>query len=386
MRLAGLFASACLAPALLAVIAPEAVATETKTYTYDALGRLVSQVSTGTVNANQAHTYCYDAAGNRVQVVSSTAGATATCPSGTQQAQIAIGNQTVTEGGALVFTVTRSGSTSAAVSVSYASANGTAVAPGDYTSGSGTVSFAAGETSKTITITTIDDASAESTETMTVVLSNPSGAVITGSTGTGTINDNDTAPANLVINDPSVTEGGVLSFVVTRSGNTAPAVSASYATSNGTAVAPGDYTTATGTVSFAANETSKTISVTTIDDTAVESSEAMTMTLSNPSGATIVDGSGTGTIADNDTAPTPIQITGDNLAVLPAHTGTYSCSYYVDWTYGFWDLRCWLNSNNTLVYVYSNLNGPDQTDPGYSVQGTFRLYVQSNYYNTGVAP
>ena len=166
------------------------------------------------------------------------------------------------------------------------------------------MSFSSGQTSKTITVTTIDDTVQESAETMSVTLSNPSsGAAITTATGTGTINDND-APANLAIGNASVTEGGTLSFTVTRSGNTSSAVSASYATSDGSAVAPGDYTAKSGTVSFSAGQTSKSITVTTIDDSTVEAIEAMYVTLSNPSsGATITTATGTGTINDNDNNP-----------------------------------------------------------------------------------
>jgi hypothetical protein len=285
--LAGIVASFLLA-------ASSAIATETVSYTYDSLGRLVAVESDGTVNDNQSTDIEYDELGNRTGY---------TADDGTSPANLAIGNASVTEGGTLSFTVTRSGNTSIAASASYATANGTAVASGDYTSKTGTVSFTSGQTSKTVTVTTIDDSNVESSETMTVTLSNPSsGAAIIDNSGTGTINDNDSTPANLAIGNASVTEGGTLSFTVTRSGNTSIAASASYATSNQTAVAPGDYTAKSGTVSFSSGQTSKTITVTTIDDSTTESTETMKVTLSNPSsGAAITTAVGTGTINDNDT-------------------------------------------------------------------------------------
>jgi len=216
----------------------------------------------------------------------------------------------VTEGGTLSFTVTRGGNNSTAVSASYATASGTATSGSDFTAKTGTVSFAAGVTSQTITVSTIDDATVESAETMTVTLSSPSsGATISTATGTGTINDNDVAPAQLAIGNASATEGGTLSFTVTRGGNTGTAVSASYATASGTATSGSDFTAKTGTVSFAAGVTSQTITVSTIDDTTVEATEAMTVTLSSPSsGATISTATGTGTIYDNDIAGSQLSI------------------------------------------------------------------------------
>jgi hypothetical protein len=221
---------------------------------------------------------------------------------------LSIGSTSVTEGGTMAFTVTRSGNTAIAASASYATANGTATAGSDYTAASGTVSFAAGQTTATINVATIDDAVFESTEAMTVTLSAPAAnTMITGATGTGTINDNDVQPATLAIGNARVTEGGTLAFKVMRFDNTAIAASASYATANGTAAAGSDYTAASGTVSFAAGQTTATINVATTDDAAVESPEAMTVTLSSPAANTMITGAtGTGTIDDND----------GNLAIL----------------------------------------------------------------------
>ena len=102
-------------------------------------------------------------------------------------------------------TVTRSGSTSGVATVNFASsdsaglvncniANGVASAKCDYISALGTIKFAAGESSKTISILIIDDSYLEGPETFNVSLSNPSGATMgTPSTATVTINDNDLA-------------------------------------------------------------------------------------------------------------------------------------------------------------------------------------------------
>lgn len=93
----------------------------------------------------------------------------------------------------MTFTVTRTDTTTA-VSVSYATASGTAVAPGDYTATSGTLSFAIGQGSKTITVATKQNLVYEETEDFTVNLSNAIGATIGVGTGIGIIYDDDPNP------------------------------------------------------------------------------------------------------------------------------------------------------------------------------------------------
>ena len=101
-----------------------------------------------------------------------------------------------------------------------------------------------------------------------------------------------------------------LSFPVTLSAATPLPVSISYASSNGTATAPADFTSATGTVTFAPGETSKTISVTVVGDTTYEPDETFTVALSNPVNATIGTGSATGTIQNDDPVAQPGHYTG----------------------------------------------------------------------------
>ena len=73
--------------------------------------------------------------------------------------------------GSLAVTVTRTGNTSNAVTINYATSNGTATSPTDYTNASGSLQFAAGETVKTFVVPIIDDGLVERTETINVVLS-----------------------------------------------------------------------------------------------------------------------------------------------------------------------------------------------------------------------
>jgi hypothetical protein len=105
----------------------------------------------------------------------------------------------------------------------------------------------------------------------------------------------------------SVTEnGGTAAITVTRTGGSDGAVSVNYATSDGTATAGSDYTATSGTLNFAAGETSKTFTVPILDDTLVEGNETVNLTLSSPTGGAALGNptSATLTIVDNDSPPT----------------------------------------------------------------------------------
>ena len=89
-------------------------------------------------------------------------------------------------------------------------------------------------------------------------------------------------------------------FTVTLTGTRTGSVTVDYATTGGTAQQGSDYTVASGTLRFAPGEASKTIPVPTVEDTVEEQTETFTVTLSNPGGATIQDGTATGTITDDN--------------------------------------------------------------------------------------
>ena len=114
---------------------------------------------------------------------------------------LSVANATVAEPGAgqsatLDFVVSLSHAAAAAVRVDYATSNGTATAGADYTAATGTLTFAAGETSKTVSVPVLNDAHDEGSETLTLTLSNVTGAVIKsgGGTATGTITNDDPIP------------------------------------------------------------------------------------------------------------------------------------------------------------------------------------------------
>jgi len=252
------------------------------------------------------------AAGNAV-IADNQAFATITNDDGT----LSIGDVTVTEGNSgtanAVFTVTRTGTTSQAVTVAFATSDGSARAPGDYTATTGTVSFAASESTKTITVAVAGDTLDEDDETFTVTLSGATNATIGDAAAVATITDDDASPT-ISINDVSVQEGASGStnatFAVVLSSVSGRAVSVGYATANGSATAPADYTATNGTLSIPAGQASGSITVPVRGDLLVEGNETFNVDLSNPVNATVARARGTGTIVDDDQAP-----------IAPARTG-----------------------------------------------------------------
>ena len=230
-----------------------------------------------------------------------------------------IGNVTVNEGSSgpttARFTVTLSAAATRPVSVAYETANGTATAGSDYTAKSGTVSFAAGETSKTIDVLIAGDTQVEPNETFLVRLTSATGATIATPQATGAITNDDQPPPlpTLSIGNATVTEGNSgtvsMTFTVTLSQASTTPVTVQYATADGTATASSDYTAASGTLTFAAGQTSKTVTVAVRGDTLVEGAETLRVVLSNASGATIASGAGTGTITNDDQPPAASPVT-----------------------------------------------------------------------------
>ena len=199
------------------------------------------------------------------------------------------------------FTITASGiSLLESASVDYATVDGTANAPGDYTTAAdtATVQGVFGNTAN-VTVPVSGDTTPESDETFQLVLSNPSSGTIDDGTGQATIVNDD--PPHLHVSSPHVSEkDGAAVFTVSLDG--AATVTAHYATADGSAFAGSDYTAQSGTLSFSRTDTAKTVSVPLVNDSALEGDETFELQLSNPSGAASSgnDLTGTATIADDD--------------------------------------------------------------------------------------
>ena len=205
--------------------------------------------------------------------------------------------------GSVVFYVTLSKASSRTVAVDFATADRTALAGEDYVTTSGTLSIPAGDLSATIEVPLVDDSADESHETFTVTLSNERNAAIADASATGTILDGDPAP-RIVISAVSVSESSATAeLTVTLSSVSNMAVSADYVTDYGTAVGGKDYTTTSGTLSFAAGETRKTIRIEIIDDGLDEADETFAVVLSNIVNATWGYRPDSVTISDDDDLP-----------------------------------------------------------------------------------
>ena len=231
------------------------------------------------------------------------------CDTGAYEASgsMSVADASLTEGNAgstnLTFTLTLSEPASQTITAGYATANGTAAAGADYTATSGTVTFTTGMTTRTVNVPVLGDTLDEDDETFTLNLFNPVGAFLTDGQAVGTIVDNDAAPA-VSAGDCAVLEGhggGVgCSFALTLSAASGKTVSVGFATASGSATAGADFAAASGSVAFPPGATSTPVVVSVLGDTVDEMDEAFALNLASPTNATIGDGTGAGTIDDDD--------------------------------------------------------------------------------------
>ncbi len=219
-------------------------------------------------------------------------------------------------GGAITLTATLDRAVDGGFTVQMNTTNGTATGGADFTAFSGktlTFSGTAGE-AQNFTVSPIDDSQSESDETLTVGMNNllpakvTSGAIDVSDEATVTIVDNDETQSTVQIsvNNAIAFEDNsesTLTFTVSLDNASGSSLTVDYATSNGTATSGSDYEAASGTLSFAAGEASKTVSVTVLGDQVVERDETFTLMLSNNTGqSSISDATGTGTISNDDEA------------------------------------------------------------------------------------
>jgi hypothetical protein len=222
--------------------------------------------------------------------------------------------------GNATITVTRTGGSSGAVSVSFATSDGTGKAGTDYTTTTQTVSFAAGDTAaKTVSVPVKVNSTVAGNETVNVALSNPTGGATLGSPATAVLTITQTTPPSagtlqLSAGTFSVADtAGSATITVTRTGGSSGAVSVSFATSDGTGKAGTDYTTTTQTVSFAAGDTAaKTVSVPVKVNSTVAGNETVNVGLSNPTGGATLGSPATAvlTITQTTAPTTPVTVEG----------------------------------------------------------------------------
>ncbi len=231
-------------------------------------------------------------------------------------AEITIADGDAEEGDGVEFVVRLSAPVAQDVDLIWTTADGTAVAGGDYTATtSGMVGFPAGpgsgsDATMTITVDTAEDPVVEPDETFRVRIATSTpllgGVSITRRVATGRINNDDRA--DITITDGSAEEGESIVFVVRLGASVSEDVNLTWSTGDGSAVAGGDYTAVSdGTISFAANSApgaTTTVTVNTVEDPVVEPVESFRVTLSGTplAGVRITRARGTGRITNNDSA------------------------------------------------------------------------------------
>jgi hypothetical protein len=293
---------------------------------------------------------------------------------------VAINYVTVTEGNAgtvnATFTVSLSAASGQTVTVQFATTDGTAtVAGNDYQAMSGTLTFAPGLTSQTVTVPINGDRLAEYNETFSVRLSNATNAFI----------DNDSGGCTILDDEPSVSISDIVSGVEGNTGTTAftftvtlsPAydrpVSVDYATADITPdeeywYGPGatggiDYVPTFGTLTFAAGDTSKTITVLVNGDQLVESDEYFFVNLSNPTGASIGSSQAFAAIL-NDDVPLP-SVSINDVSVTEGNTGTRAATFTVTLSAA---------SSQPITVAYATANGTATAGSDYqSASGTLTI-------------
>jgi hypothetical protein len=220
-------------------------------------------------------------------------------------------------GSSISFTISLSAPSTVPVEVAFTVVPGSAVAgdpvqhEGDFSEPgvlAGTVTFAPGEVSKTITLNIVDDFTFEPGETFTLQLSNPVNAELGDSgaglgTAVGTIIDNDPVP-ELFIGDASALEGDTLEFSLTLSNPSFETIVVALSTTGASATEGADFGSIDGTlVTFLPGETLASVTVTSLEDDLFEPDETFTLGAAPVSGQVVATDTGTGTIGNDDGVP-----------------------------------------------------------------------------------
>lgn len=229
----------------------------------------------------------------------------------------------------LQLTVSATPPPAAVGSVNFATSDGTAVAPGDYTSSSGTLVFGIGVATRNITIPINPDNVVEGNETLTVTLSAPVNGVIGTGSAVGTINNDDSA--TLSINDVAVDEGNAgntpLSFTISLSNPVQGTVSVVANTADGNnanaalnaTLANTDYVALVNVPASIASGTLTSLTAQGVGDTSFENDEQFRVILSGlsipgtliPGTVTLGTATGIGTLRNDDLQTTTTTITSD---------------------------------------------------------------------------
>ncbi len=281
------------------------------------------------------------------------------------------------------FTLTRTGSTAAALTVNLTRA-GTATVTSDYTGVGTPATIPAGQSSLTVTLTPVQDTAVEGQETVTVdlaagtgyVTGTPSGVVLT-------IADDDRNVVTIAATTPNAVEGGASGvFTLTRTGNLAATLAVTL-TTTGNATTTTDYTTnpaSVSTVTFSANQASRTITVIPVNDTATEGTEVVLLQIA--AGGYDIGGAGYASVnlIDNDIPPAVfIDSPGaQGVVISPANGVNFSAVMADDGlpgvTTGTWSL---VSGPGTATFTpVSSTTG--KTSATFSAPGTYVVRVTAS--------
>ncbi len=257
----------------------------------------------------------------------------------TDTPSISVNDVTVIEGNsgttAATFTVSLSATYSQTVSVHYSTADQDAVAGSDYEAASGTLTFAPGVTSRSVTVLVNGDRVAEQTESFSLVLSSPTNGFVDDASGTGTIVDDEPYVSIAVYTGMEGNSGTTpFTFLVTLSVAYDSPVSVDFATADltpdeeywyelRTATAGVDYTAKSGTVTFAAGQTTQTITVLVNGDRVGEPDESFSVNLTGTNAGRISTAQGLGYIVNDE----PTVVMGGGASVQEGNSGTKSLTF-----------------------------------------------------------
>jgi hypothetical protein len=216
--------------------------------------------------------------------------------------------------GTATVTVTRSGDTANSMSVDYIVSAGSAVSGFDFaatnlpTGITGTLTFLPGQASVSFAVSILDDSLIEGPETVLLALAGPIGGNVLGATSTAalTISDDEPLP-QLAIDDATLVEGDAgttsAAFTVSLSAASTLPVTVDFATADGSASDPSDYSATNGRLTIPAGSTTATITVTVNGDATVETDESFFVNLTGPTNAAVADGQGLASIVNDDAWP-----------------------------------------------------------------------------------
>ena len=249
-----------------------------------------------------------------------------------------VGQDVLESAGEAVFTLALNRISDQDTTVSYRTSisGSTATVGTDYTPTMGTVTFPAGTNTAEVTVPILDDNIDEQSESIVLeVVDRPENvnfAVLTNridvERGTVLIIDDDETPVLSIGDAQAIEVSETLTFLVSLNRASSQEITVDYATNDGTATQPGDYTETMGSLTIAPGDTTTTITVPIIDDGVAESTENFTVTLSNASeailGADPGDDQATGVILDGDSLPIITmedQSRSENISVTSRHIG-----------------------------------------------------------------